>query len=130
MPYEVNPDGVPALISIEDIGPLFGRVFHQEAEPLYLDPEGSFEFAVPGPRSWRVEVPEIPHRLIGPLREHVEHLGRPAEVRLWGTIAPECYVGKAYALFNSLAPHSAVRPPSIGITLHGQGRLDRERPEL
>ena len=114
-----NPEGAPVLISIEDIGPLFGRAF--------VDEIGDFEVyelaeRTSWVRSWRVEVPRIPHRLVQPLRAKLNTLSTPVEVRIWGAVGPDHYSGRAYGGFNGYAPGGGGEP-YMGLTLHGQGAI-------
>jgi hypothetical protein len=114
-----DPEGAPVLVSIEDIGPLYGRVF--------IDEVGDFEMfelaeSTRWHRSWRVEVSRVPHRLVQPLLAKLNTTGLPVEVRVWGEISQGHYVGKAYGGFGGVYPRSA--EPYQTITLHGQGSID------
>lgn len=102
MELTTTDEGRPVFVSVEDVGPVFGRLFITEA-----DSEAS------GLRSWRVEIPHLPYRmLIHPSSwgRAVHTLGRAVEVRIWGAIGPEHYTGHAYgqlgdALLESHSPH-------------------------
>lgn len=118
---EHNPEGAPVLISIEDIAPLFGRTF--------MDEIGDFEVyelaeRTSWLRSWRIEVPQVPHRLVARLREKLNTTAKPVDVRIWGAIGPDHYAGAAYGLFNGHLSYSTGET-TVGITLHGQGAIRR-----
>ncbi len=111
--------GTPVLVSIDGLGPLFGRLFVDplDDERLFEDPvEGRFAPLL----AWRVSIPEAPEQLVERLRPLLVSVGPPVEVRVWGAIEAPHYVGRAYG--ELVRPWSA---RSTGITLFGQGAIER-----
>lgn len=113
------PEGAPALVSIGDHGPLFGLVFVVEVsiEDLSLDATGLD--TRPGMlRSWRVEIPAVPQRFDGLVRDLTSLMGPPSEVRIWGKIERAHYVGRAYGQLD---------PVTRRLILQGTGSIEHAR---
>lgn len=116
-----NEAGTPVLVSVNDVGPIFGRLHLDEADYDLGDP---FEIAQPGPRkSWRVEIKSVPSWFLAKTRGDLLSMSGPVDVRLHPSVDDrDPYVGRAFGQLD-IGSYTTL---SYSLTLTGQGAIRRE----
>jgi hypothetical protein len=116
-----DDEGTPVLVSVNDVGPIFGRLHLDEADYDLGDP---FEIARPaGRKSWRVEIKSVPPWFLSRTRDALLSMAGPVDVRLHPSVDDrDPYVGRAFGQLDI----GSYMTPGYSLTLTGQGEIRRE----